>query len=176
MGGLRIGIDLGGSKVEGLLMSSDGSELARYRVPTPRDDYGRTIGAIVDLRNRLLQGIPDETPIGVAVPGSISPSTGVMQNANSTWLNDRPLALDLASAVGKPVQIANDANCFALSEAIDGSAKDARIVFGVILGTGCGGGLVIQRKLLDGPRAIAGEWGHNPLPWTQPDEHKGPAC
>ena len=126
-------------------MHSDGSELVRYRVPTPREDYEGTIAAIVDLKNRLLQGIPDDTTIGVAVPGSISPGTGLMQNANSTWLNGRPLGLDLASAIGRPVQIANDANCFALSEAIDGAAKDARIVFGVILGTGCGGGLVIRR-------------------------------
>src|SRR6478609_2421095 len=174
--GLRIGIDLGGSKIEGVLISLEAKESARYRVATPRNNYAATIAAIVDLRTRLMQGIPSSARIGIAVPGSISPATGLMQNANSTWLNGRPFDRDLAVPLATPVRLANDANCFALSEAIDGSAKDARIVFGVILGTGCGGGLVIQRKLLDGPRAIAGEWGHNPLPWTQPDEHKGPAC
>jgi fructokinase len=174
--GLRIGIDLGGSKIEGVLMQSDASEFVRYRVPTPREDYERTIAAIVDLKNKLLQGIAVDAKIGVAAPGSISPATRLMQNANSTWLNGRPLGLDLASAMGRPVQVANDANCFALSEAIDGAARGARVVFGVILGTGCGGGLVIGGRLVNGPRAISGEWGHNPLPWAKPDEYIGPAC
>jgi len=174
--GLRIGIDLGGSKIEGVLMSADASEWTRCRVPTPRDDYEGTIAAIVDLKNRLIQGVAAEPRIGVAVPGSISPATGLMQNANSTWLNARPFDLDLALAVGMPVRIANDANCFALSEAIDGAAENAGIVFGVILGTGCGGGLVIHGSLVDGPRAIGGEWGHNPLPWAKPEEYIGPLC
>ena len=128
--------------------------MACYRIATPRDDYAATIAAIVDLAARLMQGIPTST-IGIGVPGSISPLTGLMQNANSTWLNGRPFDRDLAAALATPVRLANDANCFALSEAIDGAAENARIVFGVILGTGCGGGLVVNGRLIDGP-GIAG--------------------
>jgi fructokinase len=174
--GFRIGIDLGGSKIEGIVISPGAAELARYRVATPRNDYTATIAAIVDLTARLMQGIPAGATIGIAVPGSISPLTGLMQNANSTWLNGRPFDRDLALALATPVRLANDANCFALSEALDGAAQNARIVFGVILGTGCGGGLVVNGRLLDGPRGIGGEWGHNPLPWTTFDEYPGPAC
>lgn len=174
--GLRIGLDLGGSKIEGILMSPGATELARYRVATPRNDYAATIAAIVDLTARLMQGITAGARIGIAVPGSISPLTGLMQNANSTWLNARPFDRDLAVALATPVRLANDANCFALSEAIDGAAEHARIVFGLILGTGCGGGLVVNGRLLDGPRGIGGEWGHNPLPWATPDEYAGPHC
>jgi fructokinase len=173
---LRIGLDLGGSKIEGILLSPEATELARYRIPTPRDDYPATIAAVVDLTARLMQGITANATIGVAVPGSISPHTGLMQNANSTWLNGQPFDHDLAAALGRPVRLANDANCFALSEAIDGAAENARIVFGVILGTGCGGGLVVNGRLLDGPRGIGGEWGHNPLPSMTPDEYPGPSC
>jgi fructokinase len=175
-GRLRIGLDLGGSKIEGVLLSPEATELARYRTATPRDDYSATIAAIVDLTARLMQGITANATIGIAVPGSISPHTGLMQNANSTWLNGRSFDRDLAAALGRPVRLANDANCFALSEAIDGSTENARIVFGVILGTGCGGGLVVNGRLLDGPRGIGGEWGHNPLPWATPDEYPGPSC
>jgi fructokinase len=173
---LRIGIDLGGSKIEGILMGPGATELARYRVETPRNDYTATIAAIVDLTPRLMQGITASARIGIAVPGSISPLTGLMQNANSTWLNARPFHRDLAVALATPVRLANDANCFALSEAIDGAAENARIVFGAILGTGCGGGIVVDGRLLDGPRGIGGEWGHNPLPWTTSDEYPGPHC
>lgn len=173
---LRIGIDLGGSKIEGILLNLEGMELARYRVATPRNDYPAMIAAIVELTARILQGISTNATIGIAVPGSISPVTGMMQNANSTWLNGRPLDRDLAAALAKPVRLANDANCFALSEATDGAAANARIVFGVILGTGCGGGLVVNGQLVDGPRGIGGEWGHNPLPWATPDEYPGPSC
>ena len=123
-----------------------------------------------------MQGIAPGANIGIAVPGSISPLTGLMQNANSTWLNGRAFDRDLAVALATPVRLANDANCFALSEAIDGAAENARIVFGVILGTGCGGGLVVNRRLVDGPRGIGGEWGHNPLPWAMSDEYPGPHC
>ena len=174
--GLRIGLDLGGSKIEGILMGPGATELARYRVATPRNDYAATIAAIADLTARLKQGITAGARIGIAVPGSISPLTGLMQNANSTWLNARPFDRDLAVALATPVRLANDANCFALSEAIDGAAENARIVFGVILGTGCGGGLVVNARLLDGPRGIGGEWGHNPLPWATPDEYPGSLC
>jgi len=173
---LRIGLDLGGSKIEGILLSPETTEMARYRIATPRDDYAATIAAIVDLTRRLMQDITAEATIGIAVPGSISPQTGLMQNANSTWLNERPFDRDLATALVRPVRLANDANCFALSEAIDGAAENARTVFGVILGTGCGGGLVVNGRLLDGPRGIGGEWGHNPLPWLTPDEYPGPSC
>ena len=173
---LRIGVDLGGSKIEGILLSSGTTEVARYRVATPRNDYSATIAVIVDLTAKLMQGIAAEARIGIAVPGSISPLTGLMQNANSTWLNGRPLDRDLAVALATPVRLANDANCFALSEATDGAAKDARVVFGVILGTGCGGGLVIDGRPLHGPNNICGEWGHNPLPWMTPDEYPGPHC
>jgi fructokinase len=131
-------------------------EWARYRVATPRDDYAATIAAIVDLTARLMQGIAPGASIGIAVPGSISPLTGLMQNANSTWLNGRAFDRDLAVALATPVRLANDANCFALSEAIDSAAGNARIVFGVILGTGCGGGLVVNGRLVDGPRGIGG--------------------
>jgi len=173
---LRIGVDLGGSKIEGILLSSGTTEVARYRVATPRNDYSATIAVIVGLTAKLMQGIAGEARIGIAVPGSISPLTGLMQNANSTWLNGRPLDRDLAVALATPVRLANDANCFALSEAMDGAAKDARVVFGVILGTGCGGGLVIDGRPVHGPNSICGEWGHNPLPWMTPDEYPGPHC
>jgi fructokinase len=173
---LRIGIDLGGSKIEGVSLGPEASELARYRVTTPRNDYAATIAAIVDLKARLMHGIQASATIGIAVPGSISPVTGVMQNANSTWLNGRVFDRDLAAALAMPVRLANDANCFALSEAIDGAAENAPIVFGVILGTGCGGGLVVNGSLLDGPLGISGEWGHNPLPWAKHDEYPGPEC
>jgi fructokinase len=173
---LRIGLDLGGSKIEGILLSPGAAELARYRIATPRNDYAATIAAIVDLTSRLMQGITADATFGIAVPGSISPHTGLMQNANSTWLNGRSFDRDLAAALATPVRLANDANCFALSEAIDGAAENARIVFGVILGTGCGGGVVVDGRLLDGPRGIGGEWGHNSLPWSTPDEYPGPSC
>ncbi len=173
---LRIGLDLGGSKIEGILLSREATELARYRIATPREDYAATIAAIVDLRASLVQGTTSDATIGVAVPGSISPHTGLMQNANSTWLNGRPFDRDLEVALAAPVRLANDANCFALSEASDGAAENAHTVFGVILGTGCGGGLVVNGRLLDGPRGIGGEWGHNPLPWMTPDEYPGPSC
>jgi fructokinase len=173
---LRIGIDLGGSKIEGVSLDSEASGLARYRVTTPRNDYAATIAAIVDLKARLMHGIQASAKIGIAVPGSISPVTGVMQNANSTWLNGRVFDQDLAAALGTPVRLANDANCFALSEAIDGAADNVPIVFGVILGTGCGGGLVVNGSLLDGPLGTSGEGGHNPLPWAKHDEYPGPEC
>ena len=173
---LRIGLDLGGSKIEGILLSPDATVMARYRIATPRDDYAATIATIVDLTATLMQGITASARIGIAVPGSISPVTGLMQNANSTWLNGRPFDRDLAAALSTPVRLANDANCFALSEAIDGAGENARTVFGVILGTGCGGGIVVNGRLLDGPRGIGGEWGHNPLPWTTSDEYPGPQC
>jgi fructokinase len=178
---LRIGIDLGGTKIEGVVMDERGAERPRRRVPTPRDDYAATLEAIATLVDELLAEAGAElgaraVSIGIATPGSVSPRTGQMQNANSTWLNGRTLGPDLAARLEHPVRLANDANCFALSEALDGAAADARNVLGVILGTGCGAGVVIEGRLLDGPRGIGGEWGHNPLPWARTDELPGPLC
>ena len=172
----RIGIDLGGSKIEGLLLDCAGQERARHRVATPRNDYDGTIQAIRDLVLRLEAGTGEIASVGIGMPGSLSPATGLVQNANSTWLNGRAFDRDLAAALGRSVRLANDANCFALSEAVDGAGAGARSVFGVILGTGCGGGLVVNGKLVDGPRGIGGEWGHNPLPWAEASEHPGPPC
>ena len=174
--GLRIGIDLGGTKIEGVAMTPDGAEVARHRMPAPRGDYAATIAAICELAGRLEDAAGRQGTVGIGMPGSLSPATGLVRNANSTWLNGKPLQDDIEARLGRAVRLANDANCFALSEAVDGAGADARLVFGVILGTGCGGGLVHDRQVLDGPLRIGGEWGHNPLPWATPDEHPGPHC
>ncbi len=182
-GAMRIGIDLGGTKIEGVVLDADGAERARRRIAAPREDYAATIVALRDLVGALAttagcdrgnDGAP--TPVGIGMPGSLSPATGTVQNANSTWLNGRPLDRDIAAALGRPVRLANDANCFALSEATDGAGAGRRIVLGVILGTGCGAGIVVDGRILDGPRGIGGEWGHNPLPWASAGEHPGPRC
>ncbi|MFZ5475391.1 MAG: ROK family protein [Myxococcota bacterium] len=166
----RIGVDLGGTKIEGVAL--DGSvERARVRVPTPRGDYDGTVRAIVSLVERLGEGT-----VGIGIPGIVSPATGLVKNANSTWLNGRPFDRDLAAALGRPVRVENDANCLAVSEAADGAGAGARVVFAAILGTGCGGGLVVDGRPLTGRNAIAGEWGHNPLPWPREDEWPGPPC
>ncbi|OLF73137.1 transcriptional regulator [Maricaulis sp. W15] len=170
----RIGIDLGGTKIEARLFSRHGTELARERLATPRDPDG-TIIAIRDLVVRL-ESAHGPARVGLAHPGSISPATGLMRNANSVWLNGRPFRDDLSAALDRPVRSANDANCFALSEARDGAGRDGRVIFGVILGTGVGGGVVVNGRLLDGAQGIAGEWGHNPLPWPRQDELAPPAC
>ena len=173
----RLGIDLGGTKIEGVVLAADGTELARLRIPTPRQDYRATVLAIRDLGSELMaQASVGSAPTGIAIPGSISKTTGLMQNANSTWLNGKPFGRDLCDALGQDVRLANDANCFARSEATDGAAAGANSVFGVILGTGVGGGLVVKGNLIDGPLGIGGEWGHNPLPWTLPGEVHGPLC
>jgi fructokinase len=172
----RIGIDLGGTKIEALLLGEDGREVKRRRVSTPRDDYEGTLRAIRDLVTRIEADEPSRATVGVGMPGTLSPATGLVKNANSVWLIGRPLVEDLEKLLGRPVRFANDANCFALSEATDGAARGARIVFGVILGTGAGGGLVVDGKVLVGCNAIAGEWGHNPLPWPEPGEWPGPPC
>jgi fructokinase len=173
---VRIGIDLGGTKIEAIALDDTGATLARRRLDTPRDDYHATLRAIADLVAAMESETGVRGSVGVGTPGSLSPFTGRMRNANSTWLNDRPLDRDLATALGRAVRLANDADCFALSEATDGAAAGARSVFGVIIGTGTGAGVVIHGRLLAGPNAIAGEWGHNPLPWPQPDELPGPPC
>ena len=172
-----IGIDLGGTKIEGLLIGPDDRELVRRRIPSPQNDYVSTVKAIASLARGLMDTAGSASvPVGIGIPGSISRKTGLVHNANSTWLNGRPLEHDLAAALAMPVRIANDANCFALSEARDGAGADAASVFGVILGTGTGGALVNRGQLIDGPLGIGGEWGHNPLPWMRPDEFPGPKC
>jgi fructokinase len=174
--GLRLGIDLGGTKIAGVALAADGTVVAEHRMAAPRHDYAATVRAIGEMVAVLEQSAGVSGTIGVGMPGSVSPATGLAQNANSTWLNGQPFARDLEAHLGRPVRLANDANCFALSEAVDGAGAGAPSVFGVILGTGCGGGLVLNGRLIDGPRSIGGEWGHNPLPWSTTDEHPGPRC
>ena len=173
---MRIGVDLGGTKIEALALGDDGAVAGRRRVATPRDDYAATLDAVA----RLVLDVEAEAgargTVGVGMPGAISPATGVVKNANSVWLNGRPLAEDLARRLPRPLRFANDANCFALSEASDGAAAGARVVFGVIVGTGVGGGLVIDGRVWTGPNAVGGEWGHNPLPWPEAGEWPGPPC
>ncbi len=173
---MRIGIDLGGTKIEGIALGAGGAVLARRRVPTPTDDYDATVTAIARLVADIETELKRKGSVGVGIPGAESLDTGMVKNANSVCLIGRPLAHDLAEALGRPLRLANDANCFALSEAIDGAAAGAGVVFGVILGTGVGGGLVIEGRVLSGANAIAGEWGHNPLPWPADDERPGPRC
>jgi len=173
---MRIGIDLGGTKIEALALDRNGSELLRYRVDTPRDDYDGTIGAIAGLVRRLESETGSTATVGAGIPGSVSRRTGLVKNANSTWLNGKPLAEDLSAELGREVRVANDANCLAVSEATDGAAAGHPMVFGVILGTGCGGGVAVGAKIHAGPNGVGGEWGHNPLPWPSPDENPGPAC
>jgi len=169
-------VDLGGTKIEAAALSREGEILVRRRVKTPREDYEASVEAV----GRLVEDVEAEAgamgAVGAGIPGAISPATGRIKNANSTWLNGRPLQQDLERRLGRAVRLANDANCFALSEARDGAGAGARIVFGVILGTGTGGGIVIDGKALTGPNAVAGEWGHNPLPWPTASEWPGPPC
>jgi fructokinase len=173
---MRIGVDLGGTKIEAVALARDGRELARQRLATPRHDYEATLQAIATLVAGLERATGETGTVGVGMPGTLSPATGLVKNANSTWLNGRAFDRDLAQALGRVVRCANDANCFALSEATDGAAKGARVVFGVIVGTGTGGGIVVDGRVLMGPNAIAGEWGHVPLPWPKDEERPGPAC
>ncbi|OEJ65560.1 ROK family protein [Magnetovibrio blakemorei] len=177
---MRIGIDLGGTKIEGLLLTDAGDQAARIRVPTPQGQYDQTVQAVTDLVHELdqvaRQASTTKPTIGVGIPGTISPHTGLVKNANSVCLIGNPLHIDLERAIGRPIKLANDANCFAVSEAVDGAAKGAHLVFGVILGTGTGGGICIDGKPLEGLNSVAGEWGHNPLPWAQDDERPGPKC
>ena len=174
--GFRIGVDLGGTKIEAAIIDRDGRIQARRRVPTPPGDYDGTITAIFELVRSIEAEFGPRLTVGVGIPGTAIPGTGLVKNANSTWLIGRPLGRDLAAALGREVRLANDANCFALSEASDGAAAGCDNVFGVILGTGVGGGVVVGGRIVVGANAIAGEWGHNPLPWPQPDELPGPAC
>ena len=172
----RIGIDLGGTKIEAATFSAGGALLGRRRVSTPRGDYEGTLTAVTELVAGLEAQLGPASSVGVGMPGTLSPVTGLVKNANSVWLIGRPLADDLQQLLGRPVRLENDANCFALSEARDGAGKGCRLVFGVILGTGTGGGIVVDGRIWNGPNAIAGEWGHNPLPWPEPGERPGPRC
>lgn len=172
---IRMGIDLGGTKIEAVIIDSGGTLLSRRRIPTP-PDYGAMIKAVAALVRDLQPETVENAPVGVGHPGSENPDSGLIRGANSVWLNGKPLRADLSGALRREVRLANDANCFALSEAIDGAGKDAASVFGVILGTGVGGGFVSEGRPLSGAQDIGGEWGHNPLPWPAPDEYPGRSC
>jgi fructokinase len=173
---MRIGIDLGGTKIEGIALAPSGRELARRRIPAPRGSCEATVAAIRDLVAALESETGETGTVGIGIPGAVSPATGLVKNANSTWLIGHPFAQDLEAALSREVHLANDADCFALSEATDGAGAGAASVFGVILGTGVGGGIVVNGTLVTGPNAIAGEWGHNSLPFVLPDEMPGPDC
>jgi fructokinase len=173
---IRVGVDLGGTKTEAIVLAGDGRELLRRRVPTPKDDYRGTIAAIVALIHEVEAAVGATGTVGIGIPGAISPATGLVKNANSTWLIGQPLDRDLEQALGRPIRLQNDANCLAVSEATDGAAAGCDVVFAVIIGTGVGGGIVVHGRPLTGRNAIAGEWGHNPLPWPMDDERPGPAC
>ena len=172
----QIGVDLGGTKTEAVALDGEGRIVARKRVPSPQGDYEATLCNIRDLVKDVELEAGSIGSVGVAIPGTVSPATGLVKNANSTWLIGKALDQDLASTLDRPVRLANDANCFALSEAVDGAAAGANVVFGVIIGTGVGGGIAVAQKALTGPNAIAGEWGHNPMPWPEKTEWPGVRC
>ena len=163
----RLGIDLGGTKTEAVVLDDDGSVLFRHRVDTPTTGYAAILTSINDLVERAEAEVGQSLKVGIGTPGALSPASGLLRNSNTVCLNGQPLLQDLQRVLQRPVRIANDANCFALSEAMDGAGADAQLVFGVIVGTGTGGGVVWNKQLLIGPHAVAGEWGHNPLPWLQ---------
>jgi fructokinase len=171
---IRIGIDLGGTKIEGLALDQRGAEIARLRIATPQHDYAATVRAIaevvLELERRVGGSENEAASVGVGIPGTVVHATGLVKNANSTWLNGQPLEHDLAAALARPVRCANDANCLAVSEATDGAAAGAGLVFAVILGTGCGGGIAVNGQVRVGPNGVSGEWGHNPLPWAASDD------
>jgi fructokinase len=173
---IRIGIDLGGTKIEALAIDRQGRELARHRVPTPRHDYEASIKVMAGLVDQLERETGRDGTVGVGIPGSISAVTGLVKNANSVWLNGKPLDQDLSAAMRREVRCVNDANCLAVSEATDGAGAGAAVVFAAILGTGCGSGIAFHARTHGGPNGIAGEWGHNPLPWPVGDEFPGPDC
>ncbi len=173
---LRIGIDLGGTKIEGIALSEDGVELYRHRIATPKGNYDAILKAITSLVKTIESETGEQGSVGIGTPGALSPVTDLMRNSNSVVMNGKAVRSDLQDVLQREIRIANDANCFALSEATDGAAQGAAVVFGVIIGTGTGAGVVINKKVLIGPNAIAGEWGHNPLPWPEDMELPGPQC
>jgi fructokinase len=173
---VRIGVDLGGTKIEIIALDDNGAPALRRRVPTPVGDYAGTVGAIVELVRGAQSQIGVLASVGIATPGALSPQTGLVRNSNSVALNGRPLDRDVAAALGRPVRMENDANCLAISEASDGAGAGCRVVFAAVLGTGVGGGIVVEGRILTGRNRIAGEWGHNPLPWATDSERPGYAC
>ena len=173
---LRFGVDLGGTKIEIIALGPDGRERLRRRVATPKEDYDAILGAVASLVRDAEAELGGTGSVGIGTPGSISRASGLLRGSNSICLNGKPIRADLEARLGRKVQITNDANCFALSEATDGGGAGADVVFGVILGTGVGGGIAVRGQVLTGPNAIAGEWGHNPLPWPRDDERPGPPC
>src|SRR5437660_5455563 len=173
---LRFGVGLGGTKIETIALGPDGRERLRRRIATPQEDYRAILAAVAGLVREAEAELNDTGPVGIGTPGSISRATGLLRGSNSICLNGKPIRTDLEGLLGRTVQITNDANCFALSEATDGGGAGAEVVFGVILGTGVGAGIAVRGRVLTGPNAIAGEWGHNPLPWPRDDERPGPPC
>jgi fructokinase len=173
---LRLGIDLGGTKIAAVVLGRDGGVCWERRIPAPRDNYDATLDALASLVTEGETAAGESCSVGIGMPGAISPVTGLVKNANSTWLNGRPLHEDLERRLARPIRLANDANCLAVSEATDGAAAGAHVVFGVIVGTGTGAGIAIDGRVLTGANAIAGEWGHNPLPWPSEDERPGAPC
>ncbi len=173
---IRIGVDLGGTKIEFVALERDGRELHRHRMATPRFDYEGTVRAIAEAVSRIEKEIGRGATVGVGIPGTISTRSGLVKNANSTWLNGQPFDKDLSRALGREVRCANDANCLAVSEATDGAGAGKHVVFAVILGTGCGGGIAVDGRVHSGLNGVAGEWGHNTLPWMRAEEFPGPAC
>jgi fructokinase len=173
---LRIGVDLGGTKIEFVALEVDGAELHRYRIPTPRFDYEGTLRAVVDGVESIEEKLSRVASVGVGLPGTISSLTGNVKNANSTWLNGKPFDRDLAALLHREIRCANDANCLAVSEATDGAGAGKRVVFAVILGTGCGGGIAVDGRVHNGHNGVAGEWGHTTMPWMRADEYPGPEC
>ncbi len=183
---VKIGIDLGGTKIAAIALVTgerplegrvpDDEVLFSHRLATPKGDYIGVLSSIKTLVDMAHKEVGTNASIGIGIPGSLSPQTGLVQNANSTWLNSKPLKADIEQFLNLPVKLANDANCLALSESYDGAAQGANVVFGVIIGTGCGGGLIVNGNLIEGRHAVGGEWGHTPLPWLKPDEYPGPQC
>ncbi|HZM36652.1 MAG TPA: ROK family protein [Burkholderiales bacterium] len=173
---MRLGVDIGGTKIAVTVLDAGGRERLRHRVPTPRGAYPPALEALTQAIGRAESEAGEPCTVGVGMPGLVDPATGVVYNAYNTPFNERPLKPDLEAALGREVRFANDARCFALSEALDGAARDARVVFGATLGTGVGGGIVVDKTLLRGRQLIAGEWGHIALPWMLPGEHPGPLC
>ena len=173
---MRIGIDLGGTKIEAIALDETGQEIVRQRVATPQGEYEKILQSIKQLIADVEKAAGQQASIGIGTPGALSPATGLLRNSNSVCMNGMPVKQDLEKILQREIRMSNDANCFALSEATDGAAAGAPVVFGVIVGTGTGAGVVVNGQVLTGPNAIAGEWGHNPLPWPTDDERPGPEC
>lgn len=173
---MRLGVDIGGTKIAFAVLDAEGRELFRHRIPTPHGDYATARDALAEAILRTESRVKQPCTVGIGMPGLVAPDTGIVANAYNTPYNGRPLKADLEAILKKEIRFANDARCFALSEAVDGAARDARVVFGAILGTGVGGGIVVERRMLEGRHRIAGEWGHTPLPWMKADEFPGPPC